>query len=126
MVGQIDFGFGTENDDPWGHNKVAVGCVICPVSPCSGPTSEDFPSALRRRNPANDAQWDWDVTWNVLTIITTWLKIPAESLAYHIRQGGLVSSIVHVLGKEALLLPAVWELVLQADSMLSSSWCNHP
>ena len=81
---------------------------------------------VRREIPANDAQWDWDVAWNVLTIITTWLKIPAESLAYHIRQGGLVSSIVHVLGKEALLLPAVWELGLQADSMLSSSWCNHP
>ena len=64
----------------------------------------------RNRIPADDAKFDWDVTWNVLHLITAWLKIPAGSTIGLIKQAGIVSSIMQVLGKESLLLPAVWEL----------------
>ena len=64
----------------------------------------------RHRIPADDAEFDWDVTWNVLHLITAWLKIPAGSTIGLIKQAGIVASIIQVLGKESLLLPAVWEL----------------
>ena len=64
----------------------------------------------RGRIPTNDAEFDWDVTWNVLQLIAVWLKISVENLKDLIRQSSLVHSIEQVLGKEALLLPAVWEL----------------
>ena len=45
----------------------------------------------RNRIPADDAQFDWDVTWNVLHLITAWLKIPAGSTIGLIKQAGIVS-----------------------------------
>ena len=64
----------------------------------------------RKRMPVDDQRFDWDVTWNILHLIVSWLGIPSNFLKDLIRQAGLVSSIQQVLGQEALLLPAVWEL----------------
>ena len=54
----------------------------------------------RNRIPADDAQFDWDVTWNVLHLITAWLKIPAGSTIGLIKQAGIVSSIMQVPGRD--------------------------
>ena len=89
----------------WNVSSVTYLPVLDP------PVRSSYQLETRRgRVPTNDAEFDWDVTWNVLQLIAVWLKISVENLKDLIRQSGLVHSIEQVLGKEALLLPAVWEL----------------
>ena len=64
----------------------------------------------KARIPSDDERFDSDIAWNVITLITSWLKFPSNAMKGLIRQAGFVSSISQVLGKESLLLPAVWDL----------------